>query len=114
MLYYRYEKEKEPKAEAAQLDRSRRSLSVRRGHEGQKEGCQQKGMPCKGTRVKVGDLVRFKRPATPDGGKIFLVIEIVPGAAGMEFGPDTWIRIADNGPPGLVHRSDFEVISEAS
>ena len=60
MLYYRHEEEKGHDPEAPELDRSLRALSSRWSDEGSQEGSQQKGMPRKGARMKVGDLVSFR------------------------------------------------------
>ena len=58
MLYYRYEEEKGQHPKAPELDRSLRALSSRWSDEGSQEGSQQEGMPRKGARMNVGDLVR--------------------------------------------------------
>jgi hypothetical protein len=64
-----YEEEKDQHPEAPQLDRSRRTFSARRSDEGSQEGSQQKGMPRKGARMKVGDLVSFR-------GSVGIVVEV--------------------------------------
>ena len=57
MLYYIHEEEKGQDPEAPELDRSLRALSSRWSDEGSQKGSQQKGMPRKGARMKVGDMV---------------------------------------------------------
>ena len=59
MLYYIHEEEKGHDPEAPELDRSLRALSSRWSDEGSQKGSQQKGMPRKGARMRVGDLVRM-------------------------------------------------------
>jgi len=58
VLYYRYEEEKDQDPETPQLARSRRALSSRWSDEEPQEGSEQEGMPRKGARMKIGDLVR--------------------------------------------------------
>jgi len=55
-----YEEEKGQHPEAPELDRSLRALSSRWSDEGSQEGSEQEGMPWKGARMKVGDLVSFR------------------------------------------------------
>ena len=52
--------------------------------------------------MKVGDLVRLKRPTTRDFKKLFVVVEIYPKA--------DWIKVNDN--DGWQPARDFEVINE--
>jgi len=57
-----YEEEKSHDPEAPQLDCSLRALSSRWSDEGSQEGSEQEGMPWKGARMKIGDLVNFTLP----------------------------------------------------
>ena len=72
MLYYMYEEEKDQYPKAPQLDRSRRALSSRWSDEGSQEGSQQEGMPRKGARMKIGDLVVC---ACVSGRPVGLIVE---------------------------------------
>tara|TARA_R100001594_G_scaffold699_1_gene2751 strand:+ start:184 stop:351 length:168 start_codon:yes stop_codon:yes gene_type:complete len=53
--------------------------------------------------MKVGDLVRLKRPTTRDFKKLFVVVELYPKA-------NDWIKVNDN--DGWQLARDFEVINE--
>jgi len=66
MLYYIYEEEKDQHPEAPELDRSCRALSSRWSDEEPQEGSEQEGVPWKGTRMKVGDLICLSPFAYPD------------------------------------------------
>ena len=66
MLYYRYEEEKGQYPKAPELDRSCRALSSRWSDEEPQEGSEQKGMPRKGARMKIGDLICLSPFAYPD------------------------------------------------
>lgn len=83
MLYLQYEKEKEQDPEDSQLDRSFRALSSRWSNEGSQEGSEQEGLPRKGARMKVGDLVRLKHRGNGQPG-IGIIYE---RATGHELGP---------------------------
>ncbi len=52
--------------------------------------------------MKVGDLVRLKRPTTRDFKKLFVVVELYPKA-------NDWIKVNDN--DGWQPARDFEVIN---
>jgi hypothetical protein len=54
--------------------------------------------------MKVGDLVRLKRPTTRDFKKLFVVVELYPKA-------NDWIKVNDN--DGWQAARDFEVINES-
>jgi len=54
-----YEEEKDRCPKAPELDRSLRALSSRWSDEGSQEGSEQEGMPWKGARMKIGDLVKM-------------------------------------------------------
>ena len=71
MLYYMYEEEKDQYPKAPKLDRSLRALSSRRRDEGSQEGSEQEGMPWKGARMKVGDLVRHLKS---EGGMLGIIV----------------------------------------
>ena len=75
-----YEEEKDQHPKAPKLDRSRRALSSRWSDEEPQEGSEQKGMPWKGARMKVGDLVCY------------------PGALGNPLGVITRVK------PDGIHR----------
>jgi len=68
VLYYRYEEEKDQDPETPQLARSRRALSSRWSDEEPQEGSEQEGMPWKGARMKVGDLVCMPQTIEPATG----------------------------------------------
>ena len=53
--------------------------------------------------MKVGDLVKYRCPSTPDIGKVFLVLEV------DEVGD--WVRLQDE--PGYIRCTDVEVLSES-
>ena len=53
--------------------------------------------------MKVGDLVRLKRPTTRDFKKLFVVVELYPKA-------NDWIKV--DGNDGWQLARDFEVINE--
>ncbi len=53
--------------------------------------------------MKVGDLVRLKRPTTRDFKKLFVVVELYPKA-------NDWIKVNDN--DGWQLAKDFEAINE--
>ena len=58
--------------------------------------------------MKVGDLVRLKRPTTRDFKKLFVVVEVytvTPAPEGYD-----WIKVNDN--DGWQLARDFEVINE--
>jgi len=57
VLYYIHEEEKDQYPKAPKLDRSLRALSSRWSDEGSQEGSEQEGMPWKGARMNVGDLI---------------------------------------------------------
>ena len=54
--------------------------------------------------MKVGDLVRLKRPTTRDFKKLFIVVEVY--TKGYD-----WIKVNDN--DGWQSANDFEVINES-
>ena len=83
-----YEEEKGQHPEAPELDRSLRALSSRWSDEGSQKGSQQKGMPRKGARMKIGDLVSFR-------GSIGIVVEV--GTFGV--GYDVMVMWHDESEP---------------
>ena len=83
-----YEEEKDRCPKAPQLDRSRRALSSRWSDEGSQEGSEQEGMPRKGARMKVGDLVSFR-------GSVGIVVEV--GTFGV--GYDVMVMWHDESEP---------------
>jgi len=78
-----YEEEKDQYPKAPELDRSCRALSSRWSDEGSQEGSQQKGMPRKGARMKVGDLVMYKF----NPGVMAIVVDMHPQSHGRPY-PD--------------------------
>jgi len=83
-----YEEEKDQRPEAPELDRSLRALSSRWSDEGPQEGSEQEGMPRKGARMKVGDLVSFR-------GSVGIVVEV--GTFGV--GYDVMVMWHDEAAP---------------
>ena len=88
VLYYRYEEEKDQDPETPQLARSRRALSAWGSDEEPQEGSEQEGMPRKGARMKIGDLVSFR-------GSIGIVVEV--GTFGV--GYDVMVMWHDESEP---------------
>jgi hypothetical protein len=82
VLYYRYEEEKDQHPKAPELDRSRRALSSRWSDEEPQEGSEQKGMPWKGARMRVGDalfIFGFVFVGIPVIGLLTVFVEIFRG-----------------------------------
>ena len=103
MLYYRYEEEKGHDPEAPELDRSLRALSSRWSDEGSQEGSEQEGMPRKGARMKIGDLVK---QVCWDG------VGVVVECQGEDEILGIYWRILFGSELNYVCEADLEVISE--
>ena len=106
-----YEEEKDRCPKAPQLDRSRRALSSRWSDEGSQEGSEQEGMPWKGARMKVGDLVRWKASGVTgidQVGLLFLMISDDP-IVGDRFWGVQWT----DGTRDSIREPMLEVINES-
>ena len=111
MLYYRHEEEKDQHPKAPELDRSLRALSSRWSDEGSQEGSQQEGMPRKGARMKVGDLVRWKPSWVTDIDQVGLMLEMISDdtIVGDRFWGVQWT----DGTRDSIREPMLEVINES-
>ena len=100
-----YEKEKDQHPEAPELDRSLRALSSRWSDEEPQEGSEQEGMPWKGARMKIGDLV--KQVCWDGVGVVVERQRHVPDELG------TYWRILFGSELNYVREADLEVINES-